>query len=121
MQITMVNLLPAADFSAASAICLATSSVIAFLSASWAPERTKASDAQRAVLSQIFIVLQVYSGPSGSQQLDLGRSELAVVADREVADGERSDGDADELQDFVVDRFEHPSDLSVAAFRDSDF
>jgi hypothetical protein len=31
----MVNLLPAASFSAAAAICLAASSVSAFLSASW--------------------------------------------------------------------------------------
>ena len=52
----------------------------------------------------------------GSQRANLGRGERAASADGLGADLQWTDGDADELEDFGADRFDHPPNLTVGAF-----
>ncbi len=50
-----------------------------------------------------------------------GGSELAVTADGKIADAQASDFDADQLEHFASDGFQHAAHLPVAAFVQSDF
>lgn len=49
------------------------------------------------------------------------RFERAPFSDFQVFERDRSDVRADELQDFAVDRLDHPANLTVAALGDHDF
>jgi hypothetical protein len=55
------------------------------------------------------------------KRADFGGGQLAVLADGKVADSDRADGGAHQLEHLRSERFDHAADLAVAAFGDGDF
>lgn len=53
--------------------------------------------------------------------MQLIRSKLTPLADPEIANADRPDADANQLEYLAGDGFDHSSDLTIAALVDGDF